>query len=263
MRLLAGRRVDDDRLEPPLQRAVLLDVLAVLVHRRGADALDLAAAERRLEHVGRVDGALGPAGADQRVQLVDEQDHVLGPADLVHDRLDALLELAAVLRAGDHHRQVQRDDPPVVRGSPGTSLATIFWARPSTMAVLPTPASPSSTGLFFVRRQSTWMTRSISSCRPITGSSWPSRASSVRSRPKLSRAGVLLLPRRWRSLAGHPAAGGGRLLGRLDAGAEQVQHLLADLVELEARGSSAPARPRLRARAAGRAAGARCRRSCG
>jgi hypothetical protein len=38
--------------------AVLLDVLAVLVERGRADALDLAAREGRLEHVGGVDGAL-------------------------------------------------------------------------------------------------------------------------------------------------------------------------------------------------------------
>ena len=63
----------------------------------------------------RVDRALGAAGADQRVQLVDEQDDVLGAADLVHHRLDALLELAAVLRAGDHHRQVEHDDAAVVQ----------------------------------------------------------------------------------------------------------------------------------------------------
>ena len=49
-------------------------------------------------------------------------------------------------------------------------------ARPSTMAVLPTPGSPISTGLFLVRRASTWMVRRISSSRPITGSSLPSRA---------------------------------------------------------------------------------------
>ena len=36
------------------------------------------------------------------------------------------------------------------RSSSGTLPSTIIWARPSTMAVLPTPASPSSTGLFFV-----------------------------------------------------------------------------------------------------------------
>ena len=46
-------------------------------------------------------------------------------------------------------------------------------ASPSTIAVLPTPGSPISTGLFFVRRLSTWMTRRISSSRPITGSSLP------------------------------------------------------------------------------------------
>ena len=75
-RLIDRRRIDDDRLEAALQRAVLLDVLAVLVERRGADALQLAARERRLQHVGGVDGALGAARADERVQLVDEQDHV-------------------------------------------------------------------------------------------------------------------------------------------------------------------------------------------
>ena len=50
------------------------------------------------------------------------------------------------------------------------------------MAVLPTPGSPISTGLFLVRRASTWMVRRISSSRPMTGSSLPLRASSVRSR---------------------------------------------------------------------------------
>jgi len=44
------------------------------------------------------------------------------------------------------------------------------------MAVLPTPGSPISTGLFLVRRDSTCMTRSISFSRPITGSSFCSRA---------------------------------------------------------------------------------------
>ena len=109
------RRIDDDLLEAAFQGAVLLDVLAVLVERGGADALDLAAGQGRLEHVGGVDGALGAAGADQRVQLVDEQDGVLGPADLVHDRLDAFLELAAILGAGDHHGQVEHDDAAVAQ----------------------------------------------------------------------------------------------------------------------------------------------------
>ena len=65
------------------------------------------------------------------------------------------------------------------------------WASPSTIAVLPTPGSPISTGLFLVRRDSTWITRRISSSRPITGSSLPCSASSVRSRPKRSSAWYL------------------------------------------------------------------------
>ena len=64
----------------------------------------------------------------------------------------------------------------------GTSPLTMRWASPSTIAVLPTPGSPISTGLFLVRRDSTWMVRRISSSRPITGSSLPSRAAWVRSR---------------------------------------------------------------------------------
>src|SRR5437868_8241478 len=72
------------------------------------------------------------------------------------------------------------------RRDSGTSLETIRCASPSTIAVLPTPGSPISTGLFFVRRLSTWITRRISSSRPITGSSLPCSAVSVRSRPKRS-----------------------------------------------------------------------------
>src|SRR5262249_50255245 len=53
--------------------------------------------------------------ADQSVQLIDEQDGVLGPADLVHDGLDALLELAAVLGAGHHHGQIEDNDPAVAQ----------------------------------------------------------------------------------------------------------------------------------------------------
>ena len=74
------------------------------------------------------------------------------------------------------------------RSPSGTSPETIRWASPSTIAVLPTPGSPISTGLFFVRRLSTWITRRISSSRPITGSSLPCAAASVRSRPYFSSA---------------------------------------------------------------------------
>ena len=101
-------------------------------------------------------------GADDGVQFVNEQNDVFRAADFVHDRLDALLKLAAIFRAGDHQREIERDDALVRAKFPARCPCAISCARPSTMAVLPTPASPSSTGLFFVRRQRIWMTRSIS-----------------------------------------------------------------------------------------------------
>ena len=63
----------------------------------------------------------------------------------------------------------------------GTSPSAMRWASPSTMAVLPTPASPITTGLFLVRRFRICITRRTSVSRPMTGSSLPSRASCVRS----------------------------------------------------------------------------------
>ena len=109
--VLDRRLADHDRLEPPLQRRVLLDVLAVFVQRGRADHPQLAAGEHRLEHVAGVHRALALAGADHGVQLVEERDDLpVGVLDLLEDGLEPLLELAAVLRAGDHRAEVERDE---------------------------------------------------------------------------------------------------------------------------------------------------------
>jgi hypothetical protein len=110
-RLTLARRVDLDRLEAALERSILLDVLAVLGGRRRADAADLAARQRRLQDVRRVEGPFGRPGADERVQLVDEHDDVRVVGQLFHDRLEAFFELTAVLRPGDDQRDVEREDP--------------------------------------------------------------------------------------------------------------------------------------------------------
>ena len=125
-RVVHRRLVDADLLEAPLEGGVALEVLAVLVERRRADRLQLAAGERRLEDRRCVDRALGRAGADEIVELVDEQDDVAALGDLLHHLLQALLELAAVLRARHERGQVERVDLLVlqelrnlVRGDPG------------------------------------------------------------------------------------------------------------------------------------------------
>ena len=70
----------------------------------------------------------------------------------------------------------------------GTSPDTIRWAKPSTMAVFPTPGSPSRMGLFLVRRARICKTRLISSSRPITGSIFPFLANSFRFLEYFSKA---------------------------------------------------------------------------
>ncbi len=70
----------------------------------------------------------------------------------------------------------------------------ILCARPSAIAVLPTPGSPISTGLFFFLRESISITRVISSDLPITGSTLFCSASFVKSLENLSKVGVFDFP---------------------------------------------------------------------
>ena len=106
-----GRLADVHRLEAPFERGVLFDVLLILVERRGADGVQLAARQHRLEHVRRVHRAFRRAGADHGVELVDEQDDLPARIDhLLEHGLQAILEFAAVLRAGDQRSHVERHD---------------------------------------------------------------------------------------------------------------------------------------------------------
>jgi hypothetical protein len=109
--LVHRRLVDEHGLEAPLQRRVLLHVLAILVERGGPDDLELAARERRLEHVRGVDGALSAAGPDDGVELVDKQDDVLLLLlELLEHLLHPLLEIPAETGARDEPAHVERED---------------------------------------------------------------------------------------------------------------------------------------------------------
>ena len=176
------------------------------------------------EDAGGVDRALGGPGTDQGVHLVDEQDDVAAGADLLEHLLEALLEVTAVTAAGNQRAEVRCTSCLSLSVS-GTSLRTIICARPSTTAVLPTPGSPMSTGLFLVRRDSTCMTRSISFSRPMTGSSLLSLAAgSGCGRTGRGPANSTACPPaghwRWRALA-------------LISG-QQLDDLLTDLVQVGA-----------------------------
>ena len=113
--LLDGRLVHRDRLEAALQGGVLLD-LAVLLQGGGADGLKLAARQHGLEDGRGIHRALRGARPDEGVDLVDEQDDVAAGAHLLEDLLEALLEIAAVARAGHETAHVQGVELPVAQG---------------------------------------------------------------------------------------------------------------------------------------------------
>ena len=110
-RVLNGRLADVDRLKAAFEGLVLLDVLAVLLERRGTDATQLATGQGRLEQIAGVHRPLGLAGPNHRVQLIDKEDDLPGRlGDGADDRLEAFLELAAVLRTGDQRAHVERNE---------------------------------------------------------------------------------------------------------------------------------------------------------
>src|SRR5213075_2389720 len=96
--LLDRRLVDVDLLETPRERMVLLEDAAKLVISGRADALEGTGGERGLEQVGRIERSTrGAARADERVDLVDEEDRVRVVDQLLEHRLQALLEVPAIL----------------------------------------------------------------------------------------------------------------------------------------------------------------------
>ena len=97
---LDARLLDQHFLEAPLECRIFLYIFPIFVQRGGADAMQLAARERGLEHVAGVHRAFGLAGAHQHVDLVDEDDGAAFVArQLLQHRLQTLLELAAVFGA--------------------------------------------------------------------------------------------------------------------------------------------------------------------
>jgi hypothetical protein len=120
-------------------------VLAVLVERGGADGLQLAAGQHRLEDAGGVDRALGGTRTDEGVDLVDEQDDVAAGADLLETFFRRSSKSPRYRGAGDQGAEVERVELLVLERL-GHLALTIAWARPSTTAVLPTPGSPMRTG---------------------------------------------------------------------------------------------------------------------
>ena len=109
--ILHGGLVHQNGLEAALQSGVLFNILPVFVQRSGADAVQLAPGQHRLEEISGVHAAFGFACAHNRVQLVDKQDDLsLGLTDLAEDGLQPLLKLAPVFGSGDQRAHIQGEN---------------------------------------------------------------------------------------------------------------------------------------------------------
>ena len=178
--LLFGGLLDLDDLEAAGQSRVLLEVLLVFGPGGGGDGAQFAARQRRLEQVGGVALSGLAAGADHGVGFVDEEDDRRGRGLHFFDQaLQPVLEFALDARAGLQQGQIERAQRDVLQRRGHVALGDA-QAKPSTTAVLPTPASPVRIGLFWRRRVRMSTIWRISKSRPRTGSILPFLAFSVR-----------------------------------------------------------------------------------
>ena len=108
-RLFSRRFFDGNALQPPRERAILLDLLELLVRRR-TDHPKVARRQNRLDHRREIHrAARGGAGADGGVDFVDEQNGARARAEGLDDGLEALFEVAPEPRARQERARVQRE----------------------------------------------------------------------------------------------------------------------------------------------------------
>ena len=109
-RFLDRRLLDGNLLQAPGERAILLDVLELLERRR-ADHPKIARREKRLEQRRQIHRAAGDrAGADRGVHFVDEENRLRPGGERRDDRLESLLEVAAIPRARQQRTGIERKD---------------------------------------------------------------------------------------------------------------------------------------------------------
>ena len=102
-------------LEASFERRVAFDVPAILRRRGRSDELDASTGQRRLEDIRCVHGTPNRPGADERVDFVDKEDHFRLLPGLFDDRLQSLLEFAAILRSSNEGGHGNLHDPRVAQ----------------------------------------------------------------------------------------------------------------------------------------------------
>ena len=117
-----GRFSHGNRLEPPLQGCVLLNMLAVLGKGGSADDLNFTPRQGGLQDIGSVHRAFRIACAHQIVDFIDDQNDVAALLDLADQAFHTAFELAAELGTCHQGSQIQQEHfliPELVGHFPG------------------------------------------------------------------------------------------------------------------------------------------------
>ena len=115
LRVLLTRLVDHDGLKTAGECRVLGKMLLVFTERSRSDNLHLPACKCGLQDICSIKRALRTTGTNERMDLVDEENDVLRLDDLIHDILEPLLELTAILRPRNQCCHRERDDTPILK----------------------------------------------------------------------------------------------------------------------------------------------------
>ena len=109
-RVFVGSRFDHDFLESSFERTIFLNGFAELIKGRRANALDVATAQGRLQHVCSIHRALGIASAHHLMYLVDIKNDVGILFQFANHVLESFLKLTAVLGSCNQASHVERHD---------------------------------------------------------------------------------------------------------------------------------------------------------
>ena len=108
-RIFNGRLIYIDRLKTALKCRIFLDVLAVLIERRGADAVQFASGQRRFQEVRGIVATFGRAGSNHGVQFVDKQnDLASGFRNFFQNCFQTVLKFTTKFCSCDQSAHVQR-----------------------------------------------------------------------------------------------------------------------------------------------------------
>ncbi len=101
-RVFNARFVNDHFLEAALKSRIFFNVFAVFIKRCCTDDMQLAARERRFEHIARVHRAFGFTGADHCVNFINKENDAPFFGDhFFQKRFQALLKFTAIFSTGD------------------------------------------------------------------------------------------------------------------------------------------------------------------